>query len=161
MLGHDRLILVKSVHHGNTLRVARDIGCVLGADIADPDDMPHSRAMDYAMIGFGSGVYYGRMHRSLFEWIADCPDVRGSGRHAFVFSTSGLPVLSHFWHLPVTAMLRAKGFEVLKSYSCRGFDTWGPLWLAGGLNRTHPDAQDDARARAYAAGLVALTEHDT
>lgn len=37
---------------------------------------------------------------------------------------------------------------------CRGFDTWGPLWLTGGLNWRHPGERDLVRAREF-AGRVA------
>jgi hypothetical protein len=49
--------------------------------------------------------------------------------------------------------LERKGFDVVGEFHCRGFDSWGPLWLAGGINRRHPDAQDLDRAADFARRL--------
>ena len=77
-----------------------------------------------------------------------------AGRAAFVFSTSGLPFLSRLWHWPTKSRLARRGFRVIGEFSCRGFDTVGPLWLMGGLHRGHPNARDLSRAAEFAAGLA-------
>jgi flavodoxin len=154
MLRHACLILCKSVHHGNTARVAEAMAGVLGATVASPEERPASHLDAYELIGFGSGIYYGRMHQALFDWLSGLPDSLSHNRRAFVFSTSGLPFLAGVWHWPLRRMLVRKGFPVVGAFACRGFDTWGPLWLAGGLNRKHPDDRDLERARCFAAGIA-------
>lgn len=144
------LILCKSVHHGNTALVAAAIAAALGAEVASPEEVPYTTLPRRGLVGFGSGVYYGRMHRALFDWLAGLPDAPVPIMPAFVFSTSGLPCLAQFWHAPLVRLLARKGFDVRGAYACRGFDTWGPLWLAGGLNRRHPDARDLEKAADFA-----------
>jgi flavodoxin len=144
------LILVKSVHHGNTAQVAREMAGVLGADVVGPEEIPYTSLDQYGLVGFGSGVYYGRMHEALFEWLKGLPDAPEPTRAAFVFSTSGLPFLAKLWHAPLKKLLARKGFEVVGEFACRSFDTWGPLWLTGGLNWRHPNERDLARAREFA-----------
>jgi flavodoxin len=148
------LILCKSVHHGNTARVAAAIAAVLGAEIASPEDVPYTSLPRRELVGFGSGVFYGRMHPALFDWLAGLPDASEPIMPAFVFSTSGLPCLAKLWHGPLVRLLARKGFDVRGAFACRGFDTWGPLWLAGGLNRDHPDAADLERAAAFARRIA-------
>jgi flavodoxin len=143
-------ILVKSVHHQNTARVAREMAGVIGADVAGPEELPYTNLDQYRLVGFGSGVYYGRMHEALFEWLRGLPDAPEPTKPAFVFSTSGLPFLAKLWHAPLKKLLARKGFDVVGEFSCPGFDTWGPLWLAGGLNWRHPNERDLARAREFA-----------
>lgn len=148
------LLLVKSVHHGNTAKVAEAMAGVLGADIATPESTPHTSLADYNLVGFGSGVYYGCMHEALLDWLRGLPDAREPGTPAFIFSTSGLPFLAMVWHWPLRRLLARKGFRVVGAFACRGHDTWGPLWLTGGLNRAHPDEHDLARARKFAAAMA-------
>lgn len=147
-------ILCKSVHHQNTAQVARAMAEVLGADVACPEEVPYTSLSEYEMVGFGSGVYYGRLHGALYDWLGGLPDCREPLKTAFVFSTSGLSFLSKVWHAPLKRLLGRKGFEVVGEFSCRGFDTWGPLWLVGGLNRKHPDERDLERAREFARTLT-------
>ena len=148
------LILCKSVHHGNTARVAAAIADALGAEIASPEDVPYTSLSQRGLVGFGSGVFYGRMHQALFDWLAGLPDAPEPVMPGFVFSTSGLPCLAKLWHAPLVRLLARKGFDVRGAFACRGFDTWGPLWLAGGLNRKHPDAADLERAAVFARRIV-------
>ncbi|MFM9059193.1 MAG: flavodoxin family protein [Planctomycetaceae bacterium] len=163
------LLVVASVHHGNTARVAAAIADVLGAEVAGSEDVSPGRIGGYDVVGFGSGVYYGGMHESLFDVVRGLPDAGTAGvaiaadvagaatvaRPAFVFSTSGLPCLAKVWHAPLERLLAEKGFDVVGAFACRGFDTWGPLWLTGGLNRKHPDDRDLARARKFARWIAA------
>jgi hypothetical protein len=53
-------------------------------------------------------------------------------------------------------VLRDKGFDVLGSFACRGFDTWLPLGLMGGINRKHPDVVD--LTHAYEFGELIATQ---
>ncbi|MEI6239202.1 MAG: flavodoxin family protein [Planctomycetia bacterium] len=151
------LILLESVHHGNTAKVAEAMGQVLKADIVAPDEVPYTSLANYAAVGFGSGVYYGQMHHALTDWLAGLPDAACATAPAFIFSTSGLPFLAKIWTAPLRRLLARKGFDVVGEFACRGFDTWGPLWLTGGLNRKHPDERDLARAAEFARRIVRAT----
>jgi hypothetical protein len=90
------------------------------------------------------------MDEALFEWLNGLPDAPEATKPAFVFSTSGLPFLAKLWRGPLKKLLARKGFEVVWGFSCRGFDTWGPLSLTGGLNWRHPNERDLAKAREFA-----------
>lgn len=135
--------------------MARALADALGKDVvtADPEEVPPTSLGDYGLLGLGSGVYYGRMHPALEEWVRGLPDDPERTMPAFVFSTSGLPFLARLWHWPLKRLLARKGLAVVGEFACRGFDTWGPLWFGGGLNRQHPDARDLARAGEFAGRL--------
>jgi flavodoxin len=147
------LVLCTSVHHRNTARVAAAMADVLHAVVAAPETFPDTSLDEYDLVGFGSGVYYGRFHEALRNWVHGLPDQTLGLKPAFVFSTSGLPCLWRFWHGSFTHQLRRKGFEVVGEFHCRGFDSWGPLRLGGGINRRHPNERDLARAAAFARAM--------
>lgn len=148
------LILCVSVHRGNTAKVAAAIGEELGAVHATPEEVPYASLRGLDLVGFGSGISYGRMSAALLDWVRGLPDAAEPATPAFLFSTSGLPWLSGLWHRPMRRLLARKGFRVVGEFSCGGHDTWGPLRLVGGLNRTHPDARDLDRARQFARTLA-------
>lgn len=144
------LIICKSVHHQNTAQVAGVIANILHADVCTPDEAVPERILDYDLIGFGSGIYFGRFHASLRQWVDQMPDISQLHRKAFVFSTEGLPALAWLWHWSLKSRLKNKGFDVIGEFHCSGFDTVGPLSLLGGLNRRHPDERDLENAAAFA-----------
>lgn len=146
------LIICKSVHHGNTLRVARVMAEILHADLASPEDMTPDCVSGYDAVGVGSGIYFGRFHADLRRWIERAPSA--AHRPTFILSTAGLSCLWRLWHWPLRTQLSRKGFHVVAEFHCRGFDTVGPLWLIGGLNRRHPDERDLELAAEFARGVL-------
>ena len=153
------LLVYKSVHHQNTAQIAHEIAGVLGAGCAAPAECPYSRLAGYELLGIGSGVYYGQPHDELLQWVRGLPENPASDLPVFIFTTSGLPVLAKVWHSPLKAALAKKGYDFIAEFACRGFDTWGPLWLTGGLNQAHPDERDLQRAREFAERVGSWLNH--
>jgi len=150
-------IVCVSVHHGNTWRVASAMAGSLGTEPLEPRNVDIDSLLTSDLIGFGSGIYFGRPHRSLLAFVDRLPFV--AGKKAFIFSTSGarngivqLPWCDY--NRVLTRKLHQKGFETIGEFSCRGFDTAGPWRLLGGFSRGRPNAEDLQNARDFATGLT-------
>ena len=144
------LIVCVSKSHGNTRRVADRMAEVLGAEVVEPEAVDPATLGQYDLVGFGSGIYYMAVDARLRDLIRHLERV--DGVRAFTFFTSGarqVPLLDY--NKPVRKQLESKGFEVLGSFSCRGFDTVGPFAFIGGINRGRPNDHDLDRAAAFAA----------
>ena len=151
------LIVVKSTHHQNTARVAQVFAESLQSDIVSPEDVAPEQIVEYDLVGFGSGIYFGRFHSAIRKLVRSLP-LTQTPRAAFLFSTSGLPFLKPLYHWPLRRRLNLLGYTLIGEFGCRGFDTFGPLCLIGGLNRKHPDEKDLARARRFAQQIEAIRE---
>lgn len=148
------LIVYVSVSHGNTAKVAHAIGDVLRAELREPELVEPSSLDGYDLVGFGSGIFAMTHHPRLREYVEHLPDVTGTP--AFTFSTSGFGrSQSRPWQASLDDVLRGKGFDVIGSFDCPGYDTWLPLRLVGGVNRGHPDSIDLAHAREFARRITA------
>ncbi|MBA9043625.1 MULTISPECIES: flavodoxin family protein [Streptomyces] len=145
------VIVCASVSHGNTRRVADSMAQVLGARVVSPEEADPTELADADLVGFGSGVFHGRLHPALMSFVRALPAGRG---RAFVFATSGLPEIPLMsFTRPLVRLLEGKGFAVDGSFSCRAFDTWTPFKLVGGINKQRPHTGDLAAARAFAGQL--------
>lgn len=148
------LIIYVSIHHGNTEKIARAIGEVLKADLAKPAEVNAEVISRYDLIGFGSGIYFGKHHVSLFHLIDKLP--YQNSKMTFIFSTSGLRKiwLIHDFNKPLRSRLLAKGFEVIGEFNCRGWDTY-PFWVKpfGGINKGKPSFKEIEEARCFAKRL--------
>ncbi|MER5941616.1 flavodoxin family protein [Streptomyces sp. NPDC001928] len=147
------VIVCASVSHGNTRRVAESMAEVLGAKVVAPEQADPAELAGADLVGFGSGVFYSRLHPRLTEFARTLPHSSGR-RGAFVFATSGLPEIPLVpFTRPLIRLLEGKGFEVDGSFSCRAFDTWAPFRPVGGINKQRPNAGDLAAAQAFAERL--------
>ncbi|TCO60890.1 flavodoxin family protein [Actinocrispum wychmicini] len=148
------IIVCTSVSHGNTQRVAEVMGQVLRATVVAPDQVDVAGLASYDLVGFGSGIFLGAFHAQLREFVQALPQ---EPRHkAFVFATSGLPEARfQRFSRPLVRLVERKGFEVVDTFSCRGFDTWLPFKPVGGIQKGRPNAADLGAAHTFAEGLRA------
>lgn len=146
------LVIVASVHHGNTRKVALKLAEVLGCAVKEPEEVSQEEILSCDLVGFGSGIYFGKFHRRLVSFVENLPPCEG--KRAFVFSTSGLG--KREYNRSLEELLKKRGFTVLGSFACRGFDTFGPLRLVGGINRGRPDERDLEDAARFALEMKAL-----
>lgn len=144
------LITYNSVHHGNTKKIAEAMADAVEADILKYDVVDGYNILDYDLIGFGSGIYHGKPNKELLEFIDSLPTVKN--RKAFVFTTSGKG--SPNYNDKLINKLSEHGFNVIGGFSCKGFDTWGPLKLIGGINKGHPTIEDINQAEMFIKDLV-------
>src|SRR5512139_2882847 len=143
------LIVCVSVSHGNTRRVAERMAQVLHAEVVEPEAVDPASVQECDLVGFGSGIYFMAVHPRLWRLVVRLKRVEGVA--AFTFFTSGareIPLLGY--SRPIRYGLAARGFRMLDSFSCRGFDTAGPLRLVGGVNKGRPSDADLDRAEAFA-----------
>jgi len=126
------------------------MGEELGARIIRVDEAKKENILDYDLVGFGSGIYFWKHHKDLFEFVKGLR-LDGS-KKAFIFSTSGLP-FPRIFHRVLKKELIRKGFEIVGEFNCLGWDTVGPLKFVGGINKGRPSEKDIKRARNFAKEL--------
>jgi flavodoxin len=146
------LMVCVSVSHGNTAKVAAAMAEVLDARVVEPEEVTVAQLGDCDLVGFGSGIFGMAFHPRLRAFVHQLPT--GMRAKAFVFATSGGPELP-LWRYTsrMVALLESKGFEVVGTFRCRGYDTWLPLRLVGGINKGRPNTADLDAARSFAASI--------
>lgn len=161
--GHAKvLIILAGSPAGSTARVAEAIAGELGARVAGPAQAEEAGADDFALVGFGSGIFHGKHHDSLLALADRLPPARHA--KAFLFSTCGIPArfadpqaIAEYTgrnHAALRERLRAMGYEIVGEFGCPGFNDNKFLKLLGGLNRGRPNAADLESARSFAKGLA-------
>jgi flavodoxin len=155
------LLILYSYHHRNTAKIADVLAKVLDAQIKSPQQVNPEELRDYDLLGFGSGIYGEKFHGSLLDLADRLPQV--TGKKAFVFSTNGAPasLFSESMsqdqmvknHRLIKEKLQAKGYTIVGEFSCPGLNTNMFLKHIGGINKGRPNAEDLARAEAFAREL--------
>ncbi|MBC8485646.1 MAG: flavodoxin family protein [Candidatus Cloacimonetes bacterium] len=142
------LLIYVSIHHGNTEKIVKAMAEVLDAKLAKPQELEINIVTNYELIGFGSGIYHRKHHESLFKLLEKLPMQKN--KKAFILTTSGT---NKDYNKPLKDKLQEKGFDIVGEFSCKGFDTWGPFKIIGGINRRSPNEQDLKNARKFAEEL--------
>lgn len=131
-------IVYYSKHHGNTKKVLDAIKKY------DPEvvliDVTEKHEVDltgYDRIGLASGIYYGKFAEQvqIFAKI-NLP----TGKDVFFIATAGNPIKSNFNSM--AAVIEGKHCNELGRFQTKGFDTYGPFRLIGGLQKGHPTAEE-------------------
>lgn len=143
------VIICRSAHKGCTAKIAGPMSEILEAEMFKPEDVSQEDIENFDVVGFGSGIYAGKFHRSMLSFVKGMREVKD--KKAFVFSTSGEG--GDRYNKPFKTLLLSKGFVVIGSFACKGFTTFGPLRLIGGINKGRPNKSDIESARDFAAGL--------
>ena len=150
MTKHKIIIIYESYHHHNTEKIAQVIAQRLKADLVRPNQIEVTELKNYNLIGIGSGIYFGKLHPKVRDFIVNMklfPENK-----CFLFITSGIKSKKYAQNI-MNQMLN-KGVKVLDYFACKGFDTYGPLKLAGGINKGHPDLGDLYQAELFANRLI-------
>ncbi|MFW9976259.1 MAG: flavodoxin domain-containing protein [Candidatus Thorarchaeota archaeon] len=100
-------MVLDSIHHKNTEKVASVFSRVLDAQIVTPQQINHEELEDFSLIGLGSGIYYEKHHRALLEFADKLTPVTNT--KAFIFSTSGVTTYAFEYHTPLREKLQSKG----------------------------------------------------
>ena len=135
-----------SRHHGNTRKVLEAMADEGGLDLIDVTTRQAVRLDGYDCIGFASGIYGFAFH----------PAVGGGGRGPEPARPPAARVGAG--SRAVAEIARSRGCPVLGEFGCRGYDTFGPFRLVGGIAKGRPDARDLENARAVYRGLRELCE---
>lgn len=130
-------VVYHSEHHGNTKKLLEGIAADYPIDLFDVKDADTGGLSKYRAVGFASGIYMGSFHKSLLDYIKRKPKLP---RQAFLIYTSGSGNEKYGGGFAST--LKESGIKVLGIYHCRGFDTYGPWKLMGGISKGHPSSED-------------------
>lgn len=142
------LIIYKSIHHGNTKKIAEVLAKELKAQLLEVEKFEINDFEKFDLIGFGSGIYLWRHHSKLLKLVDKLPYMK---KNVFIFSTSG----AHFRdfkknHKILRKKLLTKGYKIIGEFNCLGWDTFGPLKILGGINKGHPNLADFKKAQKFA-----------
>jgi len=144
------LIICISIHNGNTEKIAETMAESLDAKIIKPNEIKIDNLSKYDLIGFGSGIYFGKHHRKLLDFVSKLQSQEN--KKAFIFSTRGIFPM-RVCHRALKKQLLEKEFEIMGEFSCKGFDDYGPFKLIGGINKNKPDKKNLDDAKKFAVGL--------
>ena len=112
----------------------------------DAVKQPDADLSSYDMIGFASGIYFSKFHQSILEFAEkNLPD----DKKILLICTYG----GSANYKTIEQILDKKYSTVIGKFGCKGYDTFGPFKLVGGIAKGHPDEKDIKNAVEFVKGL--------
>ena len=147
------LLVLYSYHHNNTQKIANVFTQVLKAQIKTPKQINLQELQNYNLIGFGSGIYGAKHHKSLLNLVDKLSQV--TNKKAFIFSTSALTGKDKIAddHSSLKEKLQSKGYIIIDEFQCKGFNTNSFLKFFGGMNKGRPNTEDLKNAKEFVLNL--------
>ena len=143
-------ILYASVHHKNTEKLVKAISEKYpDITLIDTTKALMISLVGYDLVGIASGIYYGNFHKSIYTFITKNLPER---LKVFLMYTCGSDRPSYVENMK--QFLAQKNASVVGVYSCKGFDTFGPFKLVGGLCKGYPTEQEIEEAVQFAEKTI-------
>ena len=144
------LLIVKSKHNDNTLKIAEAMSEVAPVTVTELENAQFYKLDEYDVIGFGSGIYYGKHDKQLLKFVES---LNSKAMYAFVFSTSGSANFDKN-NKKLIKLLESKNKVVLGSFGCLGYDKFFLFAICGGINKGHPTVDDFDAAQNFILDIV-------
>lgn len=142
-------IVYASTHHGNTKRLVEAIARSGQVTLIDAMQHPDADLSPYELVGFASGIAFGTYYPQLMEFARrHLPE----HRKVFALHTAGSPRAGYAKAL--LALVGERHCDCLGVYQCKGFDTFGPFKVIGGINKQHPSEEEIKGAVAFFHNII-------
>jgi flavodoxin len=141
-----KAIIYASVHHGNTKKVVEAIAKECKVELIDATQIKKKDLSVYDAVGFASGIYYSKFHLSVLDFAAT--NLYENGKVFYICTNGGSAS-----YKSIEKIVKEKNAVEIGRFSCKGYDTFGPFKLIGGLAKGHPDEKDLENAVAFFRGL--------
>lgn len=130
------IIIYESTHHENTKKLVDAIVKKHNVETASIENAESIDLSGYDTIGLAAGIAFGKFYKRMEEFAAKIP----SGKRVFLLYTCGNP--SGGYVKSITRTLESNDVKVMGTYGCRGYDTYGPFKLVGGIAKGHPTEEE-------------------
>lgn len=137
-------IIYYSKHHGNTKTLLNAIAAKHEVTLIDATQTKAFDLTDFDMIGFASGIYYSKFHKSVLEFAQ--MNLPSSKPVFFIYTYGGK---QEGYTNAIEAVVLEKSANIKGAFGCPGFDTFGPFKLIGGIAKGHPDQADLENAVSF------------
>ena len=141
-----KVIVYASVHHGNTKKLVGKIAEECGVDLIDAVHQSKADLTEYDLIGFASGIYFSKFHQTIMKFASEnLPE----DKKVFLICTYG----GSANYKSFEQIVEEKRARVIGKFGCKGYDTFGPFKLIGGIAKGHPNEKELEAAVNFVAGL--------
>lgn len=139
------VIVYASTHHGNTRKLVDAVSREFAVELIDATVQPQADLSEYDLIGFASGICFGKFYTPVEQFLKE-----NLPENKCVFFLYTCAKCSCRFTESIRKEAQKKEAILLGEYGCRGYNTYGPWKLIGGMNKKRPGKTElEAALRFY------------
>ena len=143
------VIVYESVHQRNTKKLVKAISERYNLTLIDAKSEEKIDLFEYDIIGFASGIDFGKFYPNIEQCLKEnLPE----NKNVFFMYTCAKPNKKFTQAIKTEAL--KKNANILGEYGCKGYNTYGPWKLIGGINKHHPDDNDISGAIKFFENII-------
>lgn len=143
-------IVYASTHHGNTRKLAEFLARTHSATLIDAEAVSTADLSGYDLVALASGIAWGRFYDSVEKLADTCLPAGTPVCFLYTCAAASRDFAAH-----TRQIAAARGAVCLDTFACRGFNTYGPWKLVGGMNRGRPNDEDLRGASEFFGRMLA------
>ena len=137
-------IIYVSTHHKNTFKIVKAISEKYNVDLIDATEQNSADLSPYVLVGFASGIDFGKFYLQVEQFME-----KNLPKNKNIFFIYTCAKRNNRFTNTVTAIAKEKDANIVGEFGCKGYNTYGPLKIIGGMNKNHPDEDDIKNALAF------------
>ena len=142
-------IIYASKHHGNTCRLVQAISEKYDVVLINAETCKQADLSYYDLIGFASGIDFGKFYVSVEDFLKE--NLPEKKKVFFMYTCA--KINQRFTERMKAAALEKEAI-LMGEYGCRGYNTYGPWKLIGGMNKDHPSQEEIEEAIHFYEDLL-------
>ncbi|MCR4925985.1 MAG: flavodoxin [Clostridiales bacterium] len=147
------MIVYASHHHGNTEKLVKGLAEKYDIDLIDAEKATEINYDEYDIIGFASGVDFGKFYAPVTDFAEKLP----AEKNIYAIYTCGQDNAKYGGQ--IQEISQKSNCKFLGKYGCKGYDTYGPWKIIGGINKVHPNQDDIDKACAFYENILKTAEN--
>lgn len=148
-------IVYSSIHQGNTYKIVKAISDKYDIDLIDVSKDYKVDLSKYSMIGFASGIDFGRFYPEVEICLK-----RNLPENKNIFFIYTCAKTNNKFTKSIEAEALKKNAKILGIYGCKGYNTYGPWKLIGGMNKNHPNKYEIDNAIKFYENILQINKYE-
>lgn len=148
------VIIYSSHHHGNTEKVVRHLTEKFTLDLVNAEKTRDVDLNSYDLVGFASGMDFGKFYPAVTDYASRLRP----GQALFAIYTCAKD--NKKYGEQIRQIAEQTHCRFLGKFGCKGYNTYGPWQLIGGMNKNHPNEAELANADAFLEGILSIVDSE-
>ena len=146
------MIIYGSHHHQNTEKLVKHLAKHYEITLVNAEEVSEVNYDDYDLIGFASGMDFSKFYPPVTDLAEKLPAKK------MIYALYTCAKDNAKYGSQIEEIAERTGCTYLGKYGCKGYNTYGPWKIIGGMNKSHPDEDELAQVCSFYESILTAAQ---